>query len=126
MATDGNRSIELQVTNNTSEDFVVIDAFVTSNNAKWMSGEAPVVGKSFPHGTSVTWGVVAIDSSSSAGAEVRLTSSKKSAIGFEFQNLVDGICTMEVQLSPNVQYTVGSIAAVNQLQTKSQVTVIPS
>lgn len=126
MSDSGNRSLELQVTNQTTENLVIYNAHPDNNTSQWMAGEQPVIGATVNSGSSALWGVVATNSTDSAAGEVRLEGSGGSSLGFVFQNLYNGICTVEVELGPKLAYAVQPIAAVDQIQTTARVVVTSS
>jgi hypothetical protein len=115
------RSLELQVFNKTDENFVITRVLIADNSSHWIADEKPKIGATVAIGSSATWGVEADEAGKSAAGEVFLKGSKGSNIYFIFQNLYNGICTVEMQLSPNVLYTAQPIAAVDQIQSTAQV-----
>lgn len=118
MPADGNRSIELSLVNKTGQEFVVFSAVIPNNDCQWIPGEQAKVGQTLKSGGAITWGVAANSANVSALAEVRLKGSGGSNIGFEFKNLYDGIALVEVELAPDIYYSVQPAATGEQAMCK--------
>ncbi len=106
MSAEGGRSIELQVVNKASEEFVIFSAMLPESGCQWIDGEQAKVGMTLKPGGSTTWGVASPSTSATAIAEVRLKGDKGSSIGFEFKNLYNDLSLVEVELSPKINYDI--------------------
>lgn len=122
---DEKRSIELLLKNKSNEDFIVFDYFLDPDTSKWIDGEEPVVGKTVAKGTSVTWGVVALNPGQVPWGEVRLASPAKTGIAFKFETHTNTFTSLMVQLSPKINYQVLP-TTVDQPQVKTQVVITSS
>jgi hypothetical protein len=122
MAADGNRNIQLQVTNNTSETFTVYYADIFVTNCQWISGEQAKIGQTLAANASVTWGAYTTDSNGSAEAQVRLKGSKGSLMGFELKNLYNNIALVSVELSSSINYSIQSPSTGLQALCKAVIT----
>jgi hypothetical protein len=124
MSADGNRNIQLQVTNNTSETFTVYSANIFATNCQWISDEQAKIGQPLAVNASVTWGAYTTDSNGSADAQVKLKGSKGSLMGFELKNLSNNIALVSVELSSSINYSLQSPST--GIQAFCKAVIIPS
>ncbi|MBI5521830.1 MAG: hypothetical protein HY910_04305 [Desulfarculus sp.] len=122
MSADSNLNFQLQFVNQARESFSVFAVDIFVNNCQWISGEQPKVGQVFKTGDSALWGVAATIPNATASGEVRLKGSSGSTIGVQFNNLYNGIATVQVELSKGISYSIQSSSTGAQAYAKAIVT----